>query len=63
MDTEMQEIIRKTNKEDFIEVDQFIEYNEKGMLRSPDFIAGVILDLIVNQELINGHIYDIKSFL
>ncbi|MFD1778730.1 (S)-benzoin forming benzil reductase [Fredinandcohnia salidurans] len=63
MDTEMQEIIRKTNKEDFTEVEQFIEYNEKGILRSPEFVAGVILDLIFNKELINGHIYDIKSFV
>ncbi|MEH7384149.1 SDR family NAD(P)-dependent oxidoreductase, partial [Bacillus sp. JJ1521] len=63
MDTEMQEVIRKTKKEDFAEVEQFIEFNEKGMLRSPDFVAGVVLDLIFNQEIINGHVYDIKSFL
>lgn len=63
MDTEMQEVIRKTKKEDFTEVEQFIEFNEKGMLRSPDFVAGVVLDLIFNKELINGHVYDIKSFI
>ncbi len=63
MDTEMQEVIRKTKKEDFSDVEQFIEFNEKGMLRSPDFVAGVILDLIFNQELINGHVYDVKSFV
>lgn len=63
MDTEMQSVIRKTKQEDFTEVEQFIEFNEKGMLRSPEFVAGVILDLIFNQELINGHVYDIKSFV
>lgn len=63
MDTEMQEVIRKSKKEDFTEVEQFIEFNEKGMLRSPDFVASVILDLILNQELINGHVYDIKSYV
>lgn len=63
MDTDMQEIIRKTKKEDFTEVEQFIEFNEKGMLRSPDFVAGIILDLIFNQPLNNGHVYDIKSFV
>ncbi|MFT4412902.1 (S)-benzoin forming benzil reductase [Fredinandcohnia humi] len=63
MDTDMQEIIRATKKEDFTEVEQFIDFNEKGMLRSPDFVAGVILDLIFNQPLENGHVYDIKSFL
>ncbi|MCH1625586.1 (S)-benzoin forming benzil reductase [Fredinandcohnia quinoae] len=63
MDTDMQKTIRSTDEEDFTDVNQFIEFNEKGMLRSPDYVAGIILDLIFNQALINGNIYDIKSFV
>lgn len=63
MDTDMQGVIRTAKKEDFSDVERFIEFNEKGTLRSPDFISSVILDLIFNQQIINGHVYDIKTFI
>lgn len=63
MDTEMQKTIRSSDKADFTDVGQFIEYNDKGMLRSPDLVAGILLDLVSNHDLTNGKVYDIKEFV
>ncbi|WP_282034684.1 (S)-benzoin forming benzil reductase [Metabacillus indicus] len=62
MDTEMQGNIRSTKPEDFADVARFQEYHETGKLRSADFVAGVLLNLL-EEEPENGRIYDIKEFL
>ena len=63
MDTDMQERIRQSDKEDFADVNQFIEYNDNGMLRSPDLVASKLLDLLFHQEIENGTVYDIKQLV
>ncbi|WP_226669461.1 (S)-benzoin forming benzil reductase [Metabacillus litoralis] len=62
MDTEMQQTIRKADKEDFSAIDQFKEFHEKGMLRSPSFVAQVFVQLL-SMTLENGRIYDVKEFV
>ncbi len=62
MDTDMQETIRKATKGDFSSIDQFKEYHEKGLLRSPSFVAEILINLL-SGPLENGRIYDIKEFL
>ncbi|WP_078379063.1 (S)-benzoin forming benzil reductase [Sutcliffiella halmapala] len=63
MDTDMQGIIRQTNKEDFTSVDVFKNYHEKGELRSPSFVADKMLGLILSDQIENGRVYDIKEFI
>ncbi len=46
IDTDMQKEIRKSGKQEFELVDQFIEYKEKGLLSSPEETAGKLARLI-----------------
>ncbi|MGG3642578.1 (S)-benzoin forming benzil reductase [Bacillus gobiensis] len=62
MNTEMQGQIRSSKVEDFQQVQRFKDFHEKGQLRSPDFVAGKLM-LLLETEMENGRIYDIKDFL
>ncbi|QOR66123.1 (S)-benzoin forming benzil reductase [Cytobacillus suaedae] len=63
MDTDMQKTIRSSEKDDFADVETFKQYNESGMLRTPDFVAEVLTKLMVNENLENGQVYDIKTLI
>lgn len=63
MDTEMQETIRSADERDFSDRDKFHDYKEKGMLRSPEFVAEKLLKLLEVEDLENGKFYDIKNLL
>jgi benzil reductase ((S)-benzoin forming) len=62
MDTDMQCTIRTADKNDFSSIDQFKEYHEKGLLRSPSFVARKLINLL-SSPLENGRVYDIKEFI
>ncbi|MFT0801162.1 (S)-benzoin forming benzil reductase [Bacillus swezeyi] len=62
MDTGMQAVIRSSSKKDFHEIERFKNYQTEGKLRSAPFVAGVLLDLL-ETEVENGRVYDIKEFL
>jgi benzil reductase ((S)-benzoin forming) len=62
MDTDMQEVIRSADEQDFAQSARFHEYKEKHLLRTPAFVAGVLLN-ILNQKLENGKFYDIKNYI
>lgn len=63
MDTEMQGTIRSADERDFADRDKFHEYKEKGILRSPEFVADKLLQLLEAEDLENGKFYDIKNLL
>ena len=50
VDTPMQEIIRKTNKEDFPAVSSFISEYESGNLIKPQNVAKHLLSVIQSME-------------
>ncbi|WP_010243164.1 (S)-benzoin forming benzil reductase [Acetivibrio cellulolyticus] len=61
IDTDMQADIRECSEEDFEQVERFIKFKENGNLKSPDFVAKKLLELIHNNETKTGMIYDIKE--
>jgi benzil reductase ((S)-benzoin forming) len=63
MDTDMQATIRQTNKQDFADVEQFIDYCEKGLLRSPEVVSEKLLHLLFNESIENGQVYNINNML
>ncbi|WP_273130397.1 (S)-benzoin forming benzil reductase [Bacillus weihaiensis] len=62
MDTQMQSTIREATSEDFSSIDQFKDYHEKGLLRSSEYVADILLELL-SKEVENGRIYDVREFL
>ncbi|RWR12461.1 (S)-benzoin forming benzil reductase [Siminovitchia fortis] len=50
IDTDMQKEIRKSDKQEFELVDQFIEYKKKGLLSSPEETAGRLARLIQSDK-------------
>lgn len=63
MDTDMQSEIRSTTKEQFIEVDKFKDYKTSDSLRHTDIVAGVLIDIISDEDVKNGKIYYISNYL
>jgi benzil reductase ((S)-benzoin forming) len=62
MDTEMQGQIRASDEGNFSKVNQFRDYKEKGLLRTPELVAGRLLDLL-DKGFENGRIYGIQELL
>ena len=62
VDTNMQIGIRKTEKQDFPDIDRFIQLKENNELFSPEFVAEFIINAIGNSKFINGQAYDIRDF-
>ncbi|WP_099157367.1 (S)-benzoin forming benzil reductase [Virgibacillus ndiopensis] len=64
MDTAMQERIRESSHETFIEVDIFKEYKKSNLLKDTYAVGGVLVDILRDKGNIeNGKIYNVKDYL
>ncbi|HEU5138397.1 MAG TPA: SDR family NAD(P)-dependent oxidoreductase [Bacillales bacterium] len=63
MDTEMQGVLRSSEKESFRDVERFRGLKEKGQLRDPDTVAEALFGLIFKGNVENGRIYDVNELL
>jgi benzil reductase ((S)-benzoin forming) len=54
IDTEMQASIRKSNKDDFVDLERFIAYKEDGKLMPPDFVAKKVIKLLTTNKFESG---------
>ncbi|RDW19862.1 (S)-benzoin forming benzil reductase [Oceanobacillus chungangensis] len=63
MDTEMQEEIRSSSKEQFSDVESFINFKKNNLLNDPRLVAGVLIDILNDEGVMNGKIYDIKNYV
>ncbi|MFD0952773.1 (S)-benzoin forming benzil reductase [Virgibacillus natechei] len=63
MDTAMQERIRETSKEKFTEVEKFKAYKKNNILKDTDAVGGVLVDILTDDEIENGKIYNVKDYL
>ncbi|WP_373232214.1 (S)-benzoin forming benzil reductase [Cohnella sp.] len=61
IDTEMQQEIRMTPKENFHSLDRFLALKENGDLQSPSDVAAYILKIIANKDIPNGELLDIRD--
>lgn len=63
IDTEMQVEIRNTDKNNFMDLEQFISFKEEGILQPPESVADVVIHLLKeDKESIQGKVLDIKQF-
>ena len=62
VETQMQEKIRQSDKNDFEFVDKFIEFKDKGYLYSANFAAEKIIKIIHDKNTVNGSVLDIRDF-
>jgi len=63
MDTNMQEEIRTSQSEDFIQIERFIAFKEEGKLLSPDFVSERIVELLNSEDFGKSDVIDIKDYL
>ena len=62
MDTEMQGEIRSANPSQFIDVENFRNYQTNKQLRSTDVVAKVLVDRLLDESTIeNGEYYSVKD--
>ncbi|MCG5102037.1 (S)-benzoin forming benzil reductase [Oceanobacillus alkalisoli] len=63
MDTDMQTEIRSSTKDQFVEIDKFKDYKVNNSLRQTDLVAGVLIDIITDEDVKNGKIYYISDYI
>lgn len=63
MDTEMQAVIRSSSEEEFKDVKRYQDLKENNQLNSPQIVAGVLIDILYDEDMVNGKIYDVKNYL
>ncbi|MDZ5713191.1 SDR family NAD(P)-dependent oxidoreductase [Jeotgalibacillus haloalkalitolerans] len=63
MDTGMQEEIRSTDAASFAAVETFQQYKEQGKLRKPEDVAGVLVNILLKEKLVNGKLYHVNDYL
>ncbi|MUK88778.1 (S)-benzoin forming benzil reductase [Ornithinibacillus sp. L9] len=63
MDTNMQEKIRSSSREAFVEVDTFKNYKESNLLRDANSVGNVLFDIMRDEvNLKSGKIYNVKDY-
>ncbi len=63
MDTTMQEEIRGTDKKNFIEVEKFKDYKTQGKLLTPEQVAEVVRNLLLEGKFENGDVVDVRDLI
>ncbi|MFD1414221.1 (S)-benzoin forming benzil reductase [Oceanobacillus jeddahense] len=63
MDTGMQEIIRSSSQGAFKDVESFRALKENNQLRDADVIGGVLIDILMDDNIENGKIYDVREYI
>lgn len=63
MDTEMQETIRSSSEGAFKDVESFRALKENNQLKDADIIGGVLIDILMDEHLENGKIYDVREYI
>jgi benzil reductase ((S)-benzoin forming) len=63
MDTGMQETIRSSTQDAFIEVSKFRKFKEKNMLRPASEVGEALVRLLLDGEVENGRIYHVNELL
>lgn len=63
MDTGMQEKIRSTSQDSFIDVETFKDYKRNDVLKDTDTVGGILVDILTDEGSIeNGKIYNVKDY-
>ncbi|WP_085992823.1 (S)-benzoin forming benzil reductase [Oceanobacillus senegalensis] len=63
MDTEMQETIRSSTKEQFSDVERYQDLKENSQLNPPKTVASVLIDILNDEDVGNGKVYNVKNYL
>ena len=61
IDTNMQAQIRQSSESDFMQIERFIGFKEKGLLREPSYVAEKVIELIFSKEFKQGGVIDINN--
>lgn len=63
MDTQMQEKIRSSDPQQFVDVDTFKNYQQQHLLSDTDAVASVLVDIMTDEGNIeNGNIYNVADY-
>lgn len=62
IDTNMQAEIRETNQDDFVDLERFIGFQESGSLSLPEDTANKLLQILDEDNYVQGALLDIRDF-
>ncbi|MFB4474407.1 (S)-benzoin forming benzil reductase, partial [Oceanobacillus caeni] len=61
--TQMQETIRSMDKDAFLDVERYRKLKAENQLNSPVDVASVLIDILNDEGVINGKLYNITDYL
>jgi len=62
VDTDMQQEIRSTAKEDFEQLERFVAFKNDGKLSKPEDVAEKVIELMFDKEFMDGGVIDISQY-
>ena len=62
IDTQMQNVIRETDDDNFLRVEEFKSMKKEGVLLDPDFVAEKLI-AVLNSDFVNGELVDIQDMI
>ncbi|WP_339228877.1 (S)-benzoin forming benzil reductase [Oceanobacillus sp. FSL K6-2867] len=63
MDTDMQEKIRSSSEDAFADVEQFKGFKDQNLLKDTDLVGGVVVDILMDDDVENGKIYHVRNYI
>lgn len=63
MDTEMQAEIRRTDRQDFEQVERFKDFKKNGLLLPVDEVADKVIKLLLHEDYPQGGVIDVRDIL
>ncbi|HLR68609.1 (S)-benzoin forming benzil reductase [Virgibacillus alimentarius] len=64
MDTAMQEQIRTSSYDEFMDVEKFKDYKKNNHLKNTETVGGVLVDILRDEATVkNGNIYYVRDYL
>ncbi|UOE95459.1 (S)-benzoin forming benzil reductase [Alkalihalobacillus sp. LMS39] len=62
IDTDMQSDIRSANKDDFAQIEKFIDYKQSGQLQTPFQVASIIKQIVSDPSIEQGALLSVHDF-
>lgn len=61
VDTQMQEMLRRSDSNEFSRLQDFVQYKKNGQLADPKYIASKFVEILSNMHLIKEDVFSIKD--
>lgn len=62
VDTQMQDMLRNSDGNEFSRLNDFVEYKKNGQLADPKYIASKYIEILSNLHILKDDVFSIRDF-